>query len=62
MDANDRRKSLDTLKALNQFHREDVGDPEITTRIAPPSHALGANRSHGRRPAVLGADRPSRAM
>jgi hypothetical protein len=34
MDANDRRKSLDTLKTLNQFHRDDVGDPEITTRIA----------------------------
>jgi uncharacterized protein (DUF1501 family) len=34
MDASDRRKSLDTLMALNQLHRDDVGDPEITTRIA----------------------------
>jgi hypothetical protein len=34
MDANDRRRSLDTLKTLNQLHRDDVGDPEITTRIA----------------------------
>jgi hypothetical protein len=34
MDAAQRRKSLDTLKALNQIALEDVGDPEITTRIA----------------------------
>jgi len=34
MDAKERRKSLDTLKALNEIHRDAVGDPEINTRIA----------------------------
>jgi hypothetical protein len=34
MDAKERRQSLDTLKALNELHRDSVGDPEITTRIA----------------------------
>jgi hypothetical protein len=34
MDAADRRRSLDTLKALNQMHLDAVGDPEILTRIA----------------------------
>jgi hypothetical protein len=34
MDAKGRRQSLDTLKALNELHRDNVGDPEITTRIA----------------------------
>ncbi len=29
-----RRQSLDLLKDLNQKHLEEVGDPEITTRIA----------------------------
>jgi uncharacterized protein (DUF1501 family) len=29
-----RRESLDTLAALNERHRLDVGDPEIATRIA----------------------------
>jgi hypothetical protein len=33
MDAYDRRKSLDTLKALNQLQLDAVGDPEILTRI-----------------------------
>jgi hypothetical protein len=33
MDAHDRRKSLDTLKALNQLQLDAVGDPEILTRI-----------------------------
>jgi hypothetical protein len=33
MDASKRRRSLDTLKALNQLHLEAVGDPEILTRI-----------------------------
>jgi hypothetical protein len=27
------RKSLDTLKAMNQYHLDQVGDPEIATRI-----------------------------
>jgi hypothetical protein len=34
MDADKRRRSLDTLKALNQLHLEAVGDPEILTRIS----------------------------
>src|SRR5207247_7271087 len=34
MDADQRRKSLDVLKALNQLQLEAVGDPEIATRIA----------------------------
>src|SRR5438105_10024894 len=34
MDADKRRRSLDTLKALNQLHLDAVGDPEILTRIA----------------------------
>jgi len=29
-----RRRSLDTLRTLNQSHLADVGDPEIATRIA----------------------------
>jgi hypothetical protein len=29
-----RRRSLDTLRTLNQAHLADVGDPEIATRIA----------------------------
>jgi hypothetical protein len=33
MDAGQRRRSLDTLKALNQLHLDAVGDPEILTRI-----------------------------
>jgi hypothetical protein len=33
MDADKRRRSLDTLKALNQLHLQAVGDPEILTRI-----------------------------
>ena len=33
MSADQRRKSLDTLKALNGMHLESVGDPEILTRI-----------------------------
>jgi hypothetical protein len=34
MDADKRRRSLDTLKALNQLHLDVVGDPEILTRIS----------------------------
>ncbi|HLJ96662.1 MAG TPA: DUF1501 domain-containing protein [Gemmataceae bacterium] len=34
MDAGERRRSLDTLKALNQLHLDAVGDPEILTRIS----------------------------
>jgi hypothetical protein len=34
MDADKRRRSLDTLKALNQLHLQAVGDPEILTRIS----------------------------
>jgi uncharacterized protein (DUF1501 family) len=34
MDADKRRRSLDTLKALNQLQLDAVGDPEIATRIA----------------------------
>jgi len=34
MDAAQRRKSLDALKALNELRLGDVGDPEIATRIA----------------------------
>jgi hypothetical protein len=34
MDADKRRHSLDTLKALNQLHLDAVGDPEILTRIS----------------------------
>ncbi len=34
MDAEGRRKSLDTLKALNELQLDRVGDPEIQTRIA----------------------------
>src|SRR5207249_2712389 len=34
MDADTRRRSLDTLKALNQLQLEAIGDPEILTRIA----------------------------
>jgi uncharacterized protein (DUF1501 family) len=34
MDAAGRRRSLDTLKALNQLHLDSVGDTEIATRIA----------------------------
>ncbi len=34
MDAEQRRKSLDALKALNELRLGDVGDPEIATRIA----------------------------
>jgi hypothetical protein len=33
MSAEQRRKSLDTLNALNKMHLESVGDPEILTRI-----------------------------
>ncbi|HKB41272.1 MAG TPA: DUF1501 domain-containing protein [Gemmataceae bacterium] len=33
MDAPGRRRSLDTLKALNELQLEAVGDPEILTRI-----------------------------
>lgn len=33
MPAAERRRSLDALKDLNEAHREDVGDPEILTRI-----------------------------
>jgi uncharacterized protein (DUF1501 family) len=33
MDAAKRRRSLDTLRALNQMHLDAVGDPEILTRI-----------------------------
>ncbi len=33
MDAAERRKSLDTLQALNRLNLEAVGDPEILTRI-----------------------------
>jgi uncharacterized protein (DUF1501 family) len=33
MDAGKRRRSLDTLRALNQMHLDAVGDPEILTRI-----------------------------
>jgi hypothetical protein len=34
MDAEGRRRSLDTLKALNELQLEAVGDPEILTRVA----------------------------
>lgn len=34
MDADKRRRSLDTLKALNELHLDAVGDPEILTRIS----------------------------
>jgi hypothetical protein len=34
MDADKRRRSLDTLKVLNQLHLDAVGDPEILTRIS----------------------------
>jgi hypothetical protein len=34
IDAATRRRSLDTLKSLNEAHLADVGDPEIATRIA----------------------------
>jgi uncharacterized protein (DUF1501 family) len=34
MDAGARRDSLDALKDLNQYHLDDVRDPEIATRIA----------------------------
>ena len=34
MDANGRRQSLDTLRALNQLQADAVGDPEVLTRIA----------------------------
>jgi hypothetical protein len=34
MDAQMRRRSLDTLKTLNQLQLDAVGDPEILTRIA----------------------------
>jgi hypothetical protein len=34
MDAEQRRKSLDALKALNELQLQNVGDPEIATRIA----------------------------
>jgi hypothetical protein len=34
MDSAERRRSLDTLKALNQIQLEAVGDPEIQTRIS----------------------------
>jgi hypothetical protein len=34
MDVDKRRRSLDTLKALNQLHLDAVGDPEILTRIS----------------------------
>jgi hypothetical protein len=34
MDADQRRRSLDTLEALNRLHQGAVGDPEILTRIA----------------------------
>ena len=33
MDGQGRRRSLDTLKALNELHLDAVGDPEILTRI-----------------------------
>ncbi len=33
MNPGERRRSLDTLKALNQLHLDAVGDPEILTRI-----------------------------
>ncbi|HJQ23839.1 MAG TPA: DUF1501 domain-containing protein [Blastocatellia bacterium] len=34
VDASARRDSLDALKDLNQYHLDDVRDPEIATRIA----------------------------
>jgi hypothetical protein len=34
MDKSDRRRSLDTLQALNRLHQGAVGDPEILTRIS----------------------------
>src|SRR5262245_32922755 len=34
VDANDRRRLLDTLEELNRLQLADVGDPEIATRIA----------------------------
>ena len=34
LDAAGRRRSLDALKALNEVHLQDVGDPEIAARIA----------------------------
>jgi len=34
MTPEDRRKSLDALKSLNEMHLKSVGDPEIVTRIA----------------------------
>src|SRR4029079_2440250 len=33
MDGDGRRRSLDTLKALNEAHLESVRDPEILTRV-----------------------------
>lgn len=32
--ANDRKNSIDVLNSLNQRHLDDVGDPEIATRIS----------------------------
>jgi Protein of unknown function (DUF1501) len=34
MTAQDRRRSLDALRRLNEIHLTEVGDPEINTRIA----------------------------
>ncbi len=33
MDSSGRRRSLDTLRDLNQLHLDEMGDPEIATRI-----------------------------
>ena len=34
MDADNRRRSLDALRDLNEMQRQDIGDPETLTRIA----------------------------
>jgi hypothetical protein len=41
VDAAMQRRSLDALKQLNQFHLEQMGDPEIATRIAATRWRFG---------------------
>jgi hypothetical protein len=45
VDADTRRRMLDSLSQLNQLHQREVGDPEIHTRIAQYEMAFRMQRS-----------------
>jgi hypothetical protein len=59
MDAAHRRRSLDTLQALNRLHLDAVGDPEILTRITQYELAYRMQTSV---PAVMDIAREPRAI